>query len=199
MLYYKLKDACSVLAFRLFGKMIFKSFGRNTHIVRPLRIVGGRYTVIGNNVTLQVGAYLATITDVKPSPLLQIDSGCMLGHHMHIICSSKIHIGEKVLMADKVYISDNLHSYKNIEIPVMDQPLVQLKDVEIGSGTWVGENVCIIGASIGKNCVIGANSVVTKDIPDYTVAVGAPAKPIKRYCLETQQWKRTDADNRFIE
>ena len=62
--------------------------------------------------------------------------------------------------------------------------------VRIGSGSWIGENACILGVIIGKQCVIGANSVVTKDIPDYSVAVGIPAKVIKKYNFETQQWER---------
>ncbi len=61
--------------------------------------------------------------------------------------------------------------------------------MEIGDGTWIGTNAVIVGnVRIGKNCVIGANSVVTKDIPDYCVAVGIPCKVIKRYSLETQNW-----------
>lgn len=61
--------------------------------------------------------------------------------------------------------------------------------MEIGEGTWLGENVCVIGAKIGKHCVIGANSVVTKDIPDYSIAVGAPARIIKQYNFKENVWK----------
>lgn len=198
MIIFKIRDVCSVFIFRLLGKFFFKGFGRKVRIVLPLRIVGSRYTILGNNVTLQIGAYLAVITNNIPDPLLQIDSGTMIGNHVHIICTGKIFIRENVLIADKVYISDNLHCYENIDLPVLSQALIQLKEMEIGSGSWIGENVCIIGASIGKNCVIGANSVVTKDIPDYTVAVGTPARPIKRFCTETRSWKRTGTDGNFI-
>ena len=87
-----------------------------------------------------------------------------------------------------MYISDNLHGYKDIKTPIWKQPIVQNRDVEIGEGSWIGENVCILGVHIGKHCVIGANSVVTHDIPDYSVAVGSPAKVIKRYDFENNQW-----------
>jgi acetyltransferase-like isoleucine patch superfamily enzyme len=80
----------------------------------------------------------------------------------------------------------------------MDQPIQQIHEVEIGEGAWIGENVCIIGASVGKGCVIGANSVVTKNIPDYCVAVGAPAKIIKRYSFELNEWLKTAPDGSFI-
>ena len=69
---------------------------------------------------------------------------------------------------------------------------MQKHDVEIGEGSWLGENVCVLGAIIGRHCVIGANSVVTKDIPDYSIAVGAPAKVIKRYDFTTNSWQKID-------
>ena len=82
-----------------------------------------------------------------------------------------------------------MHGYEDICTPIIKQPIVQKGEVEIGEGSWIGEGVCIIGAKIGKNVVIGANAVVTKDIPDYCVAVGLPARIIKRYNLEKQIWE----------
>ena len=76
-------------------------------------------------------------------------------------------------------------------MPIMNQPVKVLRKVRIGEGSWLGENVSVCGASIGKHCVIGANSVVTKDIPDYCVAVGSPAKVVKKYDSEKKQWVRT--------
>jgi len=75
-------------------------------------------------------------------------------------------------------------------MPILKQPIKQLPPMTIGDGTWLGENVCVLGVSIGKNCVIGANSVVTKEIPDYSVAVGAPARIIKKYNLNTNRWEK---------
>ena len=72
----------------------------------------------------------------------------------------------------------------------MRQPLVS-KPVSIGDGCWIGEKVCILpGVTIGKKCVIGAGSVVTKSIPDYSIAVGNPAKVVKQYNFETQHWEK---------
>lgn len=64
-------------------------------------------------------------------------------------------------------------------------------NLSIGDGTWIGTNVVIVGnVHIGKNCVIGANSVVSTNIPDYSVAVGSPAKVVKRYNFENKQWEK---------
>lgn len=61
----------------------------------------------------------------------------------------------------------------------------------IGEGSWIGTNVVIVGnVRIGKRCVIGANSVVTKDIPNHCIAVGIPAKVVKQYNVHTGCWER---------
>ncbi len=104
-----------------------------------------------------------------------------------------------MLTADRVYISDNLHGYENPNVPILKQPIKQNGTVRIGEGSWLGVGVAVIGANIGKHCVIGANAVVTKDIPNYSVAVGIPAKVIKRYNPETNKWERTYPDGSFIE
>lgn len=101
-------------------------------------------------------------------------------------------------MADKVYIADNLHQFENVNLPVIEQPIKQTAEVFIGDGAWLGENVCVIGASVGKQAVVGANSVVMKDIPEYCVAVGAPAKIIKRYSFDKKEWLKTNENGEFI-
>lgn len=80
-----------------------------------------------------------------------------------------------------MYITDCDHEYRNLKIPVIDQEIVQRgQRVFIGKASYIGINTVIVGnVKIGKHCVIGANSVVTKDLPDYCVAVGSPAKVIK--------------------
>ena len=90
-----------------------------------------------------------------------------------------------------MYITDCDHEYRNVDIPIIDQGIVQKgQKASIGDGSYVGINAVIVGnVKIGKHCVIEANSVVTKDVPDYCVAVGSPAKIIKRYNLETQLWE----------
>ena len=115
-----------------------------------------------------------------------------IGLYSHIVSTRSVIIGNNVEISPRVYISDNIHGYYDIEIPCRDQQIIQKKDVFIGDDSWLGENVCVIGVTIGKHCVIGANSVVTHDIPDYSVAVGAPAKVIKRYNFENNKWERVD-------
>lgn len=92
-------------------------------------------------------------------------------------------IGEKVLLSPNIYITDCDHEYRNVDIPVIDQGIVQkVQTVSIGDGSYIGINTVIVGnVKIGKHCVIGANSIVNKDIPDFCVAVGSPVKIVKKY------------------
>ena len=168
----------------LYFKLSLGDFGWNSKIICPLKIQGGGNVHVGHHVSIHYKTWLAALplTGADKCELI-IDDGCIIGHFNHIIATKKVHIHKGVLTADKVYISDNMHGYKNPDVYIMNQPIIQRNCVEIGEGSWLGENVCVIGASVGKHCVIGANSVVTKDIPGYSVAVGSPARVIKKYDL----------------
>lgn len=178
-------NICKIFYYR----KIFKSFGRDSCINCPLSIEKPQNIFIGNNVVIQYKTWLASepLTGEKVSKLI-IEDGCTIGHFNHIYATKSIILHKNVLTADKVYISDNLHGYKDINTPILRQPIVQNGEVEIGEGSWLGENVCVLGAKIGKHCVIGANSVVTKDVPDYSVAVGSPARVIKKYDFSNNKW-----------
>ncbi|MBN9300157.1 MAG: acyltransferase [Filimonas sp.] len=165
----------------------------------PLKIEGYTNIFIGDHVLIQEYTWLAAIKLTNAdTTILKIGDGTNIGHFNHIYATKEIVFGRNVLTADKVYVSDNLHAYENIALPIIEQPIKQLKGVSIGDGAWIGENVCIIGASVGKGSVIGANSVVTKDIPEYCVAVGSPAIVIKRYCKESGIWRKTDKNGLFL-
>ena len=112
---------------------------------------------------------------------VRIGKGSEIGERCRISIINSLEIGEKVLLSPNVYITDCDHEYRNTNIPVIDQGIVQKgQKVSIGEGSYIGINVVIVGnIKIGKHCVIGANSVVTKDVPDYSVAVGSPARVIK--------------------
>lgn len=169
----------------------FKHFGKKSRIDKPLRIEGKQFIEIEDHVYVQPYTWLACqpLTCCN-NPTLKLGEGTVVGNFNHIYATQSIVIENYVLTADKVYISDNLHGYDNPEIPIVQQPIKQIGEVRIGEGSWLGENVCVIGASVGKHCTIGANSVVTHDIPDYCVAVGAPARVIKQYNFETKQWEK---------
>lgn len=180
-------------------KMLFRHIGRKTRILKPLKIEGHERITLGDRVVIGKYSWLASMPHTGTSSTLEIGDGCQVGNFNHIYATQQVVLGKKVLTADKVYISDNLHRFDQPGVAVLDQPIRQLKPVSIGEGSWIGENVCIFGASVGRHCVIGANSIVNKDIPDHSVAVGAPAKVIKRFDSETQAWRPVDVRGNFTD
>ena len=112
---------------------------------------------------------------------IKIGKGSEIGERCRISIANMLTVGEKVLLSPNIYITDCDHEYRDIHTPVIDQGIVQKgQNVSIGDGSYIGINVVIIGnIKIGKHSVVGANSVVTKDVPDYSVAVGSPAQVIK--------------------
>lgn len=166
-------------------KWQFGKLGTRSYIKNPLKLNGKSNIFIGDHVLVND---LTWLESHHKKSVLTIGDGSCIGNFNHIYCLNEINIGKKVLTADKVYISDNTHAYEDPSIPIMDQPIKALQPVSIGDGAWIGENVCIIGASVGKGSVIGSNSVVTKDIPDFSIAVGTPAKVIKQFDSETKKW-----------
>jgi acetyltransferase-like isoleucine patch superfamily enzyme len=186
--------------FKLFYQNKFKYFGRKSRVLFPLNLNGIENITVGDNVFVSYKTWLAAVpltgeTECK----LVIGDGTNIGNFNHIYATKSIVIGKNVLTADKVYISDNLHEYEDVTVPIIHQQIKQIGTVVIGDGTWIGENVCIIGAKVGKNCVIGANAVVTKDIQDFCVAVGAPSYIIKKFCQDSNEWKKTDKVGNFLE
>jgi lipopolysaccharide O-acetyltransferase len=131
------------------------------------------------------------------SPVIKIGQGFCASERLHISAINRIEIGDNCLFGSCVYISDHNHgSYKG-EVqshpnePPLQRKLVSHGHVVIGSNVWVGDNVIIVGpVKIGNGVVIGANSVVTRDIPDDVIVVGMPAKIIKRFDQESGKWKK---------
>lgn len=171
----------------------FGNWGRHVSVVSPLRVSGKRNIFIGSNVKIEYKTWLvAKPIAIDEKVELIIGDGCVIGHFNHIYATKSVVIEKNVLTADKVYISDNQHGYDDVNQPILKQPVKQCKSVKIGEGSWLGENVCVMGATIGKHCVIGANSVVINDIPDFSVAVGSPARVVKKYNFVYRQWVKNE-------
>lgn len=184
----KVKRKIATLLSSFIFRVSFKNFGTKSSIFKPDILQGVKYIEVGDRVVIQPGLWALALKIDNNEPILNIGNNVYIGRFLHIVSVRRVVIEKDVLIADKVYISDNLHEYKDIHIPVSQQPVVFKGDVVIKEGVWIGENVSIIGACIGRNSVVTANSVVTKDIPDYSVCAGVPAKVIKKYCFERNEW-----------
>jgi acetyltransferase-like isoleucine patch superfamily enzyme len=179
-----------IRAFRLMNKRRFKSFGRDVYVFPGIDISGERSMEIGDGVIILDSTVLAVHQQAHADgeQLLRIGAGSNIGRRNHIYAFAQIDIGRKVLTASNVYISDCGHAFSDISRAIIDQPIDALPPVRIGDGAWIGQNACVIGCSIGRNSVIGANSVVLHDIPENCVAVGSPARVVRQFDPKAGEW-----------
>jgi acetyltransferase-like isoleucine patch superfamily enzyme len=164
----------------------FGRFGENSIICFPTNtlynehyIHVGSGTMVGPHCTLSAGMMPGQICITDP--VVSIGDRCLIGKGSAVVGHFSITIGNDVWTGHNVYITDQNHGYEDVTRPIGTQSMPE-KPVTIGDGSWIGYgSVVLPGASIGDHVVIGANSVVTGDIPSYSVAVGSPAKVIRRY------------------
>ena len=182
-----------------YHKSIFGGLGNRSRISSSgLRLEHPENIFIGDRVYVGENSWLAASPHTESLPELIIKRGCAIGRFNQIYSTTSITLEEYVLTADRVFISESAHGFQDVNVPIMHQKITSKGPIIIGSGTWIGINACIIGASVGKNCVIGANSVVTKNIPDNCIVGGNPSTIIKRYNLQTEQWVKVDQDGNFL-
>ena len=164
----------------------------------PIDIRNKKYIDFGENLTTGIGCRIETFPQiVTANKLLKFGNNIQLNDYVHITAAHSVEIGNNVLMASKIYISDCTHgSYIGNEydsdpmsLPI-DRPL-SVKAVKIEDNVWLGEFVSILpGVTVGQGTIVGANSVVSKSLPPFVIAVGSPAKPIKFYNFESKRWEK---------
>lgn len=164
----------------------FGHFGDNSVICYPPNSIYnenyihvGSDTMIGPHCTLSAGMVPGQVC--ISDPVVRIGDRCLIGKGSAIVGHFSIEIGDDVWTGHNVYITDQNHGYEDITRPISGQTMPE-KPVRIGNGSWLGYGTVVLpGANIGEHVVIGANSVVTGEIPNHSVAVGAPARVIRRY------------------
>ncbi len=170
----------------------FQHLGAGCRIMPPFHFANLHQMSLGERVVIRAYGWLNAIGDEKEGTVkLSIGSDTGIGMGTTISAARQVVIGEYVVMARNVYISDHAHAFKDINAPISRQGIDHINPVSIGRHTWLGQNAVVLpGASIGQHCVIGANSVVNRPIPDFSVAVGAPARVVKTYNQSTGQWEK---------
>ncbi|REE20103.1 acetyltransferase-like isoleucine patch superfamily enzyme [Paraburkholderia sp. BL27I4N3] len=179
---------------RLWYAHVFKSVGAKTTIFRPMLLVNVHYASIGKRVLIRPGARIElVVTDSAAPPRLTIGSRVNIEQNVHIVCGSSIEIGDGATITGNVAIVDVEHPYENVNDTTRIGERIRTRGnyVVIGQGAFIGFSAVILpNVKIGRHVVVGAHSVVTRDVPDYCVVAGNPAQIIKRYNFETRLWER---------
>jgi acetyltransferase-like isoleucine patch superfamily enzyme len=182
----------------------FANRPKNLVVEAPRRIVHPECMTIGDDVYLGPSSLLVANKEYPGpvmhapaetpvttySPVIEIGHRVNATGGLQVGAVERIAIGDDVLFATNVNITDAFHGYSRADIPYKYQPMEKIAPIVIGRGCWIGQNVVITpGVSIGEQSIVGANSVVTSDIPPFSIALGAPARVVKRWHSETGQWR----------
>jgi acetyltransferase-like isoleucine patch superfamily enzyme len=179
----------------------FREFGAGSAICFPVTALYGEdhirigaHTIIGPHVTLSAGISPEHV--LERDTVVSIGSGCLIGRGSGIVAHESIEIGDDVFTGHHVYVTDANHGYEDPDVPIGRQ-FAPPRPVTIGAGSWLGHGAIVLpGSRIGRHVVVGAGSVVTGEIPDHSVAVGVPAKVVRRYdpARPGPGWCTVDAD-----
>jgi lipopolysaccharide O-acetyltransferase len=190
---------------------------RDGLLARRLRTSGlrlGRQPVLGGLAHIRLGANFSagnslwleavtTFAGYDYQPLIVIGDNCGVSDQVHIACSNQVTIGSGLLSGSRVIITDHGHGtysgtavpHTSPSIPPIQRRVSSHATVTIGSNVWLGDGVAVLaGSDIGDGSIIGANSVVSGRIPPYCIAVGTPARPIRRWDAAIEQWVAWRAD-----
>jgi acetyltransferase-like isoleucine patch superfamily enzyme len=176
---------------RFYYRHLFGHIGRRSIIMNPISLANTSCIYIGDGVQIRHGARIEAVRERAGrvfSPRIEIGDGTSIEQGFHLACAERVTIGKKVAITEYVGIFDIWHSYEDIDMPIVDQPL-KTSPVTIGDHSLIGMGAVIQpGVTIGKHCLIDSNSVVTRSVPDYSVCAGVPARIIKQFDPATHLW-----------
>jgi len=150
---------------------------------------------IGKSVFLGKGVWLNVVDfATRSTPAILLGDGCAIGRNSVISAKNRVCIESGVLLAPAVLIMDHNHEFSDISRSIKEQGTTPGGTVTIGKNSWLGYGAAVVcgkgDLTIGRNCVVAANAVVTKSVPPYSVVGGNPAKVIRRFDQASDSWIR---------
>lgn len=185
-MYMKIRKVCWGIKSLLY-KFTFKKFGNLSYIGKPMVLVGTKRIEVGNKVRIYPGLRMEVIRD---KGFISIEDNTSIGQNVHITSQGKLIIKKNTTILGNVFITNIDHDYQQIGEHILKQKHI-VKETIIGENCFIGYGAAIqAGTKLGKQCIVGANSVVRGEFPDYCVIVGAPARIVKQYNFDTNKWER---------
>lgn len=175
-------------------RLQYKFYKKGSFLGRPYSVVNSKYVEVGNNVKVKKNSRIecfSSFCGTNYNPKIVFEDGVIIGFNCTFFGTHTLRIGHDTILAGGCMVTTENHGIDPVSnIPYHAQPLSSAP-VDIGNGCWLGQNVCVLpGVKIGCKCIIGSNAVVNKDIPDYSIAVGVPARVIKTYNFDKQIWEK---------
>lgn len=194
---YIAKNKLSKLIKYFVGFYYFKKL--DVYLPITTKVIGSNQIKIGKQFGAGKNFWIEAVTryfDDTFDPNITIGDNVSFSDQCHVASINEVSIGNGVLIGSGVHITDHSHGNYSCtsfasdpDIPPIFRRLSSVGKVRIEDNVWIGDGVVVLpGVTIGRGSVIGANSVVSRSIPEFTVAVGAPAKAIKQYI--DGEWRR---------
>ena len=190
---YGILGVFQLLFFKIRTKFVFA----NARIIRfPIRIRGRNLIKVGKGFTTGFNCRIDAYTYKNANTVINIGNNVQINDYVHIGAVEYVEIQDNVLIASKVFITDHNHgsySGQNHDSPnsIPKDRQIYSNKVVIEKNVWLGEFVSVLpGVNIGEGSIIGTMSVVNKNIPPYSLAVGSPARVIKKYNFQTSKWEK---------
>lgn len=167
-------------------KFNYGSVGKHSYIAPQTFVQRKKNLFLGNNVRIYPGLR-AEMT--KESAQIVIGDNTSIGQNFHIVSyDSVLKIGKDTTISGNVFVSNVNHDYSKLGVHILEQDMIK-KDTIIGENCFIGYGAVILpGTKLGRQCIVGANAVVSGVFPDYCVLAGVPASIVKIYDEEKQQW-----------
>ena len=165
----------------------FVSLGKGVSIHYTCDLCNTGLMKIGDLLTVHKDVWLHAhcAPENQGEATLVIDDYCFIGRRSHISAKNLIHIERGVMLAASVLIQDHGHAFNDITMPIRDQGVAEGGKIRIGEGCWIGQGAAVICDSgeltLGRNCVVAANAVVTRSAPPYSILSGNPARIVKQF------------------
>jgi hypothetical protein len=173
----------------------FASVGSNlsVHCSCELKRTIASHIKIGNSVLLGRDVWLnIPVVPNNREPVILLDDGCKIGRRCVISAKNRIHIERHALFAPSVLIMDHNHAFEDVTVPIDQQGTTRGGTIRIEEGCWIGFGAAILCDKgelvIGRNSVVGANSIVTRSVPPCSVVAGNPARIVKQYDPLKKTW-----------
>lgn len=174
---YRLERRVRARLLTLIIRRSFAAWGPQSVAVPPFRVEGEGNITVGTEVRFGAGCWLNAIGGT-----ISIGDGCAFSGDATISAAASVTLGREVLAARGVHIGDHDHAWADTTRPVIRQGIANVAPVVIGDGAWLGHNATITaGVSIGRGAVVAAGAVVTRDVPNFSLAAGVPAVVIRSW------------------
>lgn len=172
-------------------KLLFlkKKIGKGTYIDKTVNVLGWAHVSIGSNTLIGEQTWLNVNKRIKGFEHIIIGNYCYIGRRNLISSSKLLTISDYVMTSNDCKFLGNNHIFSNPFFPYISTNTTGDDTMKIGVNVWIGAGVIVLGAvTVGHGSIVGAGSVVTKNIPPFSIAVGNPCKVIKRYDFEKNLW-----------